>query len=130
MGENTFNLLGIKFSADLDSVINLNYDSILEDINKSLSGWKKRFLTLLCKITVIKTLILWKLNHLFMSIPDPDQCVIRKLGSTFFNFFWDDKPDKINRNQWCSEYMRGGHCMFDLEKFICSLKYTCVSILS
>ena len=41
MEDNIFNLLGIKFSVDLDSIINLNYDPILEDINKSLSVWKK-----------------------------------------------------------------------------------------
>ena len=41
MGENIFNLLGIKFSVDLDSIINLNYDPILDDINKISSVWKK-----------------------------------------------------------------------------------------
>ena len=85
-GNDTFNLLGIKFSVDLDLVVNLNYESVLDDLNKSLNVWKKRFLTPLGKITVIKTLILSKLNHLFMSIPNPDQCVINKLQSTFFKF--------------------------------------------
>ena len=82
-GKDTFNLLGIKFSVDLDLVINLNYDPILDNISKSINVWKKRFLTPLGKITVIKTLILSKLNHLFMSIPNPDQSVINKLQSTF-----------------------------------------------
>ena len=82
-GKDTFNLLGIKFSVDFDLVINLNYEPILDDVNKSLNIWKKRFLTPLGKITVIKTLILSKLNHLFMSIPNPDQSVINKLQSTF-----------------------------------------------
>ena len=50
-GKDTFNLLGINFSVDLDFVINLNYEPILEDINKSLNVWKKRFLTPLGKIT-------------------------------------------------------------------------------
>ena len=123
-GKDTFNLLGIQFSVDLDLVISLNYDPILDDISKSLSVWRKRFLTPLGKITVLKTLILSKLNHLFMSIPNPDQSVINKLQSTFFQFIWDDKPDKIGRKQLCSDYMRGGLCMIDLENFICSLKCT------
>ena len=123
-GKDTFSLLGIKFSVDLYLVINLNYDPILDDISKSLNVWKKRFLTPLGKITVIKSLILSKLNHLFMSIPNPDQSVINKLQSTFLKFIWDDKPDKISRKQLCSDYMRGGLCMFHLENFICSLKCT------
>ena len=41
----------------------------------------------------IKTLILSKLNPLFMSIPNPDQSVINKLESTFFKFIWDGKPE-------------------------------------
>ena len=52
-GKDTFNLLGINFSVDLDLVINLNYDPILDDITKSLNVWKKRFLTPLGEITVI-----------------------------------------------------------------------------
>ena len=82
-GKDTFNLLGIKFSVDLDLVINLNYDPILDDISKSLNIWKKRFLTPLSKITVMKTLILSKLYQLFMFIPNPDQSVVNKLQSTF-----------------------------------------------
>ena len=87
MGKTTVNQLGIKFSIDLDLVIDLNYDPILDDINKSLNVWKKRFITPLGKTTVIKTLILSKLNHLFMSIPNPDQSVINKLQSTFFKIY-------------------------------------------
>ena len=117
-GKYTFNFLGIKFSVDLDKVINLNYGPILDKISKCLNVWKKRFRTPLGKITVIKTLILSKLNHLFMSIPNPNQSVTNKLQSTFYKFLWDGKPDKISRKQLCSDYMRGGLCMIDLQKFI------------
>ena len=40
-GNDTFNLLGIKFSVDLDLVVNLNYEPVLDDLNKSLNVWKK-----------------------------------------------------------------------------------------
>ena len=54
MGKNTLNLLEIKFSVVLDLVINLKYDPVLDNINKSINVRKKRFLTPLGKITVIK----------------------------------------------------------------------------
>ena len=40
-GNDTFSLLGIKFSVDLDLVVNLNYEPVLDDLNKSLNVWKK-----------------------------------------------------------------------------------------
>ena len=39
-------------------------------------------------------------------------------------FIWNDKPDKINKQQICKDYLDGGFKMLDLEKFIKSLKLT------
>ena len=47
------------------------------------------------KITIIKTLIISKLNHLFLAIPGPDENMIRQLTSKMYSFIWDDKPDKV-----------------------------------
>ena len=39
-----------------------------------------------------------------------------------FNFIWDQKPDKINRNILCQNYNNGGLKMIDLKKNVLSLK--------
>jgi hypothetical protein len=57
-----------------------------------------RKLTLLGKVTVIKTLALPKLIHLLTSLPNLKQSLFNDLNKVFFNFIWDGKPEKIKRN--------------------------------
>ena len=66
-----FSVLGITFDRDLNQIIELNYEKVLADIQKLLEHWEKRNLTPIGKITIIKTLCLSKLNHLFLSLPTP-----------------------------------------------------------
>ena len=37
------------------------------------------------------------LNHLFISIPNPDEQTIKELNNIFFEFLWDG-PAKIKQN--------------------------------
>ena len=39
-----------------------------------------------------------------------------------FNFLWDGKPDKINRNVIIQDYSKGGLKMIEIESYINSLK--------
>ena len=57
-GTNTFKLLGLQFSVDLEKIPSMNYTCALEKAKKLLLNWNKRTLTPLGKITVIKTFIL------------------------------------------------------------------------
>jgi hypothetical protein len=73
--------LGITFSVDLDLMIVLNYKPRLKEIENTISRWSKQTLTPFGKITIIKTLIISKLNHLFLAIPGPVDNMIRQLTS-------------------------------------------------
>jgi hypothetical protein len=53
-----FNLLGIDFSLDLSSMPELNFRKKIIDVSKILKSWQHIKLTLLGKVTVIKTLAL------------------------------------------------------------------------
>ena len=121
-GSSEFYLLGIHFSVSLDKLNRLNFDPITIKIRELLDKWKKRLLTPLGRITVLKTLILPKFNHLFMSLPSPSEKTIKEINSLFFKFIWDNKPDKIGRSILVKHYSRGGLNMVDLEKFIIALK--------
>lgn len=70
-GSTKFTLLGINFDVDLLNMPSINYDLKLVKIKSILKQWKKRHLTPIGKITVIKTLVLPLLNHILMSIPNP-----------------------------------------------------------
>lgn len=76
-GSSTFKLLGITFSVDLDQMIVLNYKPRLKEIENTINRWSKQTLTPFGKITIIKTLIISKLNLLFLTIPGPDENMMR-----------------------------------------------------
>jgi hypothetical protein len=81
-----FKLLGIEFSLDLYTMPDLNFRKKIIDISKILKSWQHRKLTLLGKVTVIKTLSLPKLIHLFTSLPNLKQSMLNELNKLFFNF--------------------------------------------
>ena len=58
-----FGLLGIKFLINLDDMIYINYKYVMEKIEKIVISWKFRNLTPIGKNTVIKALVIPKLNQ-------------------------------------------------------------------
>ena len=68
-GVSEFKLLGIWFSVDLMKIPSINYSLTLDDVKKLILNLKKRNLTPFGKITILKTFILSRFNHLFGSIP-------------------------------------------------------------
>ena len=117
-----FKYLGITFSTNINEITNLNYEGKLIEIHNLLNKWKKRQLTPFGKITVIKTLALSKITHLFMSIPDPSNTFLRELDQMLFYFLWNYKPSKIKRKVVCKSYMEGGLKMVDVYSFLSTMK--------
>ena len=113
-----FSLLGLEFHVHLDKMDEINYNLALIKVKKTIAFWKKRSLTPLGKITVIKTLSLSKLNHLFTSIPLPQNQFCKKIEKLLFNFIWHGKPEKISRSQICQNYDASGLKMIDIQLFV------------
>lgn len=92
-----FNLLGISFSVKLGEMIDINYILVMETIDKLLSRWNSRNLTPITKqlLTVIKTLLVLKINHLILTLPSPTLEFIRSFERKLFKFIWNEKLDKI-----------------------------------
>ena len=78
------------------------------------------------KITIIKTFLLSKLNHLFTTLPSPKESFLKEINTLLYKFIWNDKPDKIKRNLLIQNYNNGGLKMIDLVKFVRALKITWV----
>ena len=66
-------------------------------IRNSIKLWKRRYLTPLGKITVIKTLLLPILNNLFLTLPIPSENTIKHINNLFFDFLWQG-PSKIKHD--------------------------------
>ena len=117
-----FKVLGIKFSTDISTIVDINFEGKLNDIQRTLNIWYKRQLTPFGKITVIKTLAMSKIVHLLTNLPDPPTQFMTDLNKMFFTFLWDGKRGKINKSATCSSHESGGLQMLDIHSFLTSLK--------
>ena len=113
-----FTILGIRFSSNLNNMIELNYKEKLSQIEKELKQWSKRILTPLGRITILKTLIISKLNHLFISLPNPSDEIINTLQKQFFSFIWQSSTDRIKREILMKDYSKGGLKMLNIKNYI------------
>ncbi|ESO96980.1 hypothetical protein LOTGIDRAFT_115312, partial [Lottia gigantea] len=95
-GSTNFDFLGFRFTLELDSISKINFDSVCNSINSLLNQWSIRYLTPIGKINVLKSLIIPKLTHLFISLPNPEPTLINLLNTKFFKFIWNNKPEKNN----------------------------------
>ena len=119
-----FDLLGIKFSNNLMNMLEINYDKKICEIKNLMNIWEKRYLTPIGKVTVVKTFILAKLNHLFLGLPNPTPQLLKKIEDLCYKFLWSNKPDKINRNIVTLDGQSGGLNMVNVKLFIKCLKTT------
>ena len=119
-----FRYLGTDFHVATDKIPDYNYDRIFDKVKRQMISWIKRNITVLGRITVVKSLLLPQFNHLFMSIPSPSAELMKTIKVKFFNFIWKNKPDKISRKQVVGAYEEGGLKMPDTDFFNMSLKLT------
>ena len=99
-------ILGIFFTYDQLKSKELNFDSTLKSIRKSLSCWQWRNLTLIGKIQLVKTFAMPKFMYR-ASLISFNKDKIKSINSVIFNFVWRGK-DKIKRLALISEYKEGG----------------------
>ena len=72
--------LGVTFSPEVFNIWDINSQDTLTKIEKIINIWSKRKLTLTGRITIIKSLALSKVAHLFTSLPNPPEDLLKRLG--------------------------------------------------
>ena len=110
-------------------MIDINFKTKVKEISSLLKSWQHRKLTLLGKITVIKTLASPKIIHLLTALPNLPESKLNNLNSIFYNFIWNSKPDKIKRNTMIGHFMKGGLDMIHLQSFNKYLKISWIKRL-
>ena len=101
----------------------MNYGIQIPKVIALIQQWR-RFLTPIGRVNVIKTLVIPKLHHLFISIPNPKKEIISLLCKAMFEFLWNSKVDKVRRNVITQDYFSGSQKMVDINSFIISLKWS------
>ena len=89
----------------------------INEIRKILNNWSRRQIPPLGKITVVKTLVLPKLTHLFVNLPDPTEDLLNEFDKMCFKFLWDGKQSKISNNVVCQLQEDGGLKMVNIYSF-------------
>ena len=117
-------ILGVTFKGEVFDKWNHNLDETLHKVNSLINVWSKRRLTLPCKITVIKSLILSKFTHLFMAPSNPPREFLKLLERTLYKFLLSNGPDRICRRNIVKNTHAGGLRMENVNEFITSLKVT------
>ena len=119
----TFDVLGIKFAINLEHMFELNFVDKFNAIKRLINKWSKRKMTVLGRITVVKSLLLSKITHLFSTIPIGDNVnCIKELETTLYKYIWDNKPDRVSRKLITQDYVNGGLKMTNINDFIKALK--------
>ena len=88
--------LSMFFSTNSAQSLKLNFDSKIKNFETCLKHWQHRKLTLMGKITVIKTFALPKLVYALSSLPIPSKFVLNQIEKRICAFIWENKPEKKN----------------------------------
>ena len=108
--------LGVWLSADHQLEISLNYNEKIAKIKTILGCWKFRRLSLLGKITVLKSFLAFQLVYILTPLQTNHQA-IKEINMLFFHFLWNDKKDKIKRSIMINDYPERGRKMIDISSF-------------
>ena len=88
--------LGAHFSYDSERARKLNLEDKTATLEKTLNSWKRRKLTLIGKIHIVKTLRLSKLIY-SASVLAMSKHTVERINKIIFHFLWDGKPAKIKK---------------------------------
>ena len=105
------------FSTNREQSLKLNLYSKIKNFEIFLKQWQHRKLTLMGKVTVIKTFALPKLIYALSSLPPPSKFVLNQIEKRMYAFIWENKHEKVKRSTLTQEYEMGGIKMVDTEKF-------------
>ena len=115
---NAVKVLGIVFTYNEIERLQENFCNKLKDIRLQIRLWCCRGLSLLGKITIIKSFLLSKMAYVFSVLPTPHE-FIKQLNTIIYNFLWNG-PDKIARLAVVNAIKYGGRRLTDIET-VCNI---------
>ena len=76
--------LGITYDLDnFDRISDLNIEKKISEIKTIINLWNLRYLTPFGKIKIIKSLLIFKITHVLLSLPTPSNEIFDKLNMLF-----------------------------------------------
>ena len=101
----------------------------MNSMRQEIKTWSKRDSTTFGKIALLNALVVSKIVHILQSLPSPSENIFKELESMFYQFLWNNGPDKIKRVVSTQSKLSGGLDMLDLRQFDKSLKISWIGKL-
>ena len=126
---NSVKSLGVHFSSTkpIDN-IPLNWEMKVEKIKNIIQAWKRRYLSMVGKIIIVKSMLASQMTYAASVLNLPEH-VIKDVNKTLFQFVWGSN-EKVKRRTLINEYSKGGLNMLHLPSFLESLKFSWVKRLT
>ena len=120
---NRVKILGIFFSNECCAdEISENYDKRIDQLERVCNLWGKRFLTLIGRITILKSFGLSLFIYLMQSIGIGEE-YLNKINTILYRFIWNPQAkkckkviEKVKRETLNKTYEQGGLNMVDIRK--------------
>jgi hypothetical protein len=115
--EDTVKSLGVCFSNIKPfNVLEENWRGKVDKIKNLIQMWKQRNLTMVGKITIVKSLLASQLSFISSVLNIPD-VIVNELNTLFFKFIWGSN-EKVKRKTLIANYESGGLKMIHLPSFL------------
>ena len=98
----------INFDINLKSMVEKNYAEIINNIEKLLKSYEKRKLSLIGKITHIKSMAIPKLVYAISVLPKPKTDMVEQLEAMFRKFIWGTGKPQISLGDLEKDIPEGG----------------------
>ena len=124
--DNTIKILGITFQSDRKAIeIEKNWTSKFEKCEKTIKSWLGRRLTIMGRITLVKSFLLSQFMYVMQALILPNH-IITRINKLLFKFVWCKKAvykekdlqnvsEKVTRATLIKPYAEGGLQMINVE---------------
>ncbi|XP_033763758.1 uncharacterized protein LOC117344963 [Pecten maximus] len=109
--------LGVHFCLNHKKMLEMNWNEKIEKMKKIINNWKRRKLTMIGRVQIVKSLLLPQLTFL-MSMLHIDQNTIKQVEKIIYNYIWEGKTEKVKRNTMIKPYIEGGLNSIDIRSHI------------
>ena len=106
----------------MDHITEINLESRMKEITSLINIWTPRNLTLFGKITIIKSLLISKVTHILLSLPNPKTQTLYEIDCLFKTFLWKNKRPKYRSEILEHNQLDGGLGYPNLADFYDALK--------
>ena len=113
----------IPVGKEKKNIFELNFANTVNKIRSILNVWSSRSLSLLDKITIIKSLVIPILIYKVSLVPcEIPKKFIQEVNKTIFQFIWGSKWERVARSKLCNDIKNGGANTIDIEPYIIALR--------